>query len=111
EVRAWTLDDGGGRLVGRTGGHVADLAFAGDVVVSAEVEGTITWWSAPPVVRGVPGPVRALAASADGTRVAVATAGGPIYLYDGAGTELAILAGNDAGTETIAFSPAGGELA
>src|SRR5690606_28618377 len=76
------------------------------------VDAGVTWWRGGHALRkAVAGSVSAIAASADGSRIAVATAAGPIALFDGEGAELAVLAGHAGGSEAVAFDPTGTLLA
>lgn len=111
ELRA-LAPDGGVHLLGEHGGRVHLAASFGDAVVTASGSDVALWApGAEPVRLTLPTAVTALAVAPDATRLAVATYGGPIVLLDPRGSIVATVAGNDAGTNAIAYDRTGALLA
>lgn len=94
-------------------GRITALSVLGELAVTADSDGEVAMWGRDGVARrtNVGDPVRALAASPAGDRLAVALASGPIALLDASGALRATLTGHPDGTEALAFSPSGGLLA
>ncbi|MCW5802907.1 MAG: WD40 repeat domain-containing protein [Deltaproteobacteria bacterium] len=107
------LATGASRPVGHNAAHITAVAVgARGVPITGDVKGIVTWWTgADPVRRNVGSAVHDLATTPDGARVAVATAGGAIALFDAGGTPTGTLAGHTGGTDTIAFDRTGTLLA
>ena len=108
-VSTWNTATGAHTALGAADSRVTALAFAGDRVVTGTTEGIVTLWGDPVHKEPVHSIVKAIATSSD--RIAVATSAGPIAMFSVAGGALPALAGNPAGTETIAFAPSGDLLA
>jgi WD40 repeat protein len=104
------LATGASRPVGRSSAHITAVAVVGGVPITGDVKGVVTWWrpdASTPVQRNVGSAVRAIAATHDGARLAVATAGGPIALFDAAAEPTGTLAGHEGGTDGLVFDRTG----
>ncbi|HUQ03466.1 MAG TPA: WD40 repeat domain-containing serine/threonine-protein kinase [Kofleriaceae bacterium] len=112
ELWTWSLADGSGARLGEHGSRVNGLAFAGATPVSGGADGSVAFWTgASPLRRSVESPVMDVAASRDGSLVAVATEGGSIALLAGDGTPLRALAGHAGGTDSVDISADGALIA
>ncbi|HTJ41153.1 MAG TPA: protein kinase [Kofleriaceae bacterium] len=113
EIRALAAD-GGVRLIGAAGHRVHATALLAHRLCTAS-GATLAEWpidgSGERHAITLATAITALAASPDGARVAVATGGGPITIVDEGGAIVAELAGDDGGTDAVAFAPGGALLA
>jgi WD40 repeat protein/predicted Ser/Thr protein kinase len=109
-ISVTALADGGHHQLGVETARVTALAIAGDAVVAGTAEGALTWWRASgPTRMQLAGSIKDIAVSSD--RVAVATSKGPIAMFTRTGEPLPAIAGNEGGTECLAFDASGDLLA
>jgi WD40 repeat protein len=102
------LTNGASRPVGRSSSHITAVANVRGVPVTGDVKGVVTWWRGEQhVQRNVGSAVRMIAATEDGARIAVATADGPIALFDATGEPTGKLPGHAGGSDGVAFDRSG----
>jgi WD40 repeat protein len=114
-IRLWDASTGELRLSRPAGQRVADVRFNSDGtrLLTRSTGGGVMTWSYPELVREfVLAPEdddrgRPAAFSPDGTHVAVADADGTVRVWDGAGRQVANLAGHEGRVNEAGFDPAG----